>query len=297
MKKLIKVNWKMLSSFVLVFCLLLIPFNALADPTFVSANDPDLPDKARGVPKGGALRVFDFELDQVGITTLDLQRIEVFAPDAEITIVSDGGSSRGELPGVAYFRGKVADKQGSIVMFAVPKIGRGAIRGLITGKEGAWLFKGKDNMPGIQTRKVDVENELQDKTFECGVDQLSQSATEAFSEFTEAAAAVAAADLPTNVLYTAHMIVDTDYEYFQRFGFIAEDALEYMGDLFAYASSVYEREINTNLLIIGARLFGTNTDPYVENDCGCGTEGALDELQDTWSGILPDSLCRRRCWW
>ena len=49
-------------------------FAAGAAPSFVNAANPDLPEVAQGVPMGGALEVFGLELDQVGVTSLELER-------------------------------------------------------------------------------------------------------------------------------------------------------------------------------------------------------------------------------
>ncbi|HKX55643.1 MAG TPA: zinc-dependent metalloprotease family protein, partial [Xanthomonadales bacterium] len=61
-------------------------------------------------------------------------------------------------------------------------------------------------------------------------------------------------------------------------------AIAYLGDLFAYSSGLYEREIDTNLLITQVRLFSTNHDPYELMNAGCGGDGALDEVQNEWDG-------------
>jgi uncharacterized repeat protein (TIGR01451 family) len=244
---------------------------------------------------GGALRVFGLELDTYGTVSLQLERFSVFAPDATIEVV-DGPSV--SAPTDAYFQGLAADDPDSIVMLAVPENGRGGkIRGVITMPSGAWLLEGTPGQAGLRTRKVDLENELAGRTFECGVDKLPFNATNLLTAPNEASSAEAAG-IPVVVQYTAHMIVDTDYEYWLQFWNLpgntgnpertATEALTYLGDLFAYASIPYEREVRTNLLIIYARLFATNSDPYSHNGpgeaCGCDAYGKLNEVKDAWSG-------------
>jgi len=278
-------NWSLFISFFLALALS-VSGSLWADPTFVNAVDPDLPDKAQGVPKGGALSISEFELDGGGIVTLELERFSVFAADAELTVVSDNGTTTMSPPSDAYFRGWSDHDPESIVMLAVSE--NGSVRGIITGANGsAWLLErssGKAN--GLQNRKVDLEAELSGRTFSCGVANLPPTAASA------EAGAPEPAGIATNVQRTAHMIVDTDFEYWQVFG-NANDAFQHMGDLFAFASSVYEREIDTNLMIDHARLFADNSDPYsaVTTGCGAPPDGTLQELRAEWQGSpIPRTL-------
>jgi uncharacterized repeat protein (TIGR01451 family) len=289
-------TWLLYYSLALLLVALIIPMSVQAQPTFVNAANPALPAVAHGVPMGGALRVFDLELDQYGTTTLYLVRFPVFAPDATIEVV--GGSSV-PAPADAYFRGWAANDPKTVVMFAVPKKGKGKMRGVITGASGTWLLEGKPGAAGLKTRRVDLERELAGRTFECGADKLKKTAASMAAELAEGGV-VAAAGIPVNVLYTGHMIIDTDYEYWLQFwnqfsgttdGTVRAQqasaaAVQYLGDLLAYASTAYERDVNTNLIIQSARLFADNTDPYSANSnaCGCTGSGKLDEVQSVWSG-------------
>jgi uncharacterized repeat protein (TIGR01451 family) len=252
-----------------------------ADPTFVNAADPTLPDQARGVPKGGALTIFDLDLEAEGSVTLELERFAVFADDAKLTLVGDAGTTQLNLPGDAWFRGWADHDPNSLVVFAVSE--DGSARGLITGSNGAWLLEshpGKGR--GLLNRKVDLETELGGREFSCGAEPATSPAGGLSGG--DGSDAASAAGIPTNVIATAHIIVDTDFEYLQRFGGDAVAALTFLGDVFAYSSGLYEREINTNLLITSARLFSTNNDPYEATNAGCGDYGGLDEVQDEWSG-------------
>lgn len=263
---------------------LLVPCNALAAPTFVNAAAPDLPDVARGVPMGGALRVFDLQLDQYGTTALDLQRFGVFAAGATIEIV---GGPAVSVPNTAYFRGRVENSPNSSVFFAVPEKGKGRMHGVINDASGTWLLEENSGKPGFNTRKADLAKELAGRTFECAADGVNVTGA-------LPATAVAAAGIAADIRYTAHMIIDTDYEFWQQFWGMPDNngnpartaaaATTYVGDLIAYASIAYEREIRTNLQISYLRLFATSADPYSANGnaCGCTGDGKLDEVQNVW---------------
>ncbi|MGH9870003.1 MAG: M12 family metallo-peptidase [Candidatus Polarisedimenticolia bacterium] len=262
----------------------------------IHANAPDLPGKAHGVPMGGALRVHGLALDQAGTTDLVLERFEVFAPDATIVVV---GGAETPIPNVAYFRGRTSDDPSSMVLLAVPGpgFGKGKTHGVVLRSGGAWMMEKDQSNQTMRTRKVDLERELAGRTFDCDADRMSganlAAGLDALQQGT-GSTELNGIPLPLNVQYTAHYIIDTDYEYWQQFWNIyqpdvnktAAAALQYLGDLIAYASVVYEREVNTNIVISFARLFATNSDPYSENDdaCGCDGTGKLDEVQDVWDG-------------
>lgn len=275
--------WMSLCGSMLLSGVFLLASNAYAAPDFVNAADPDLPEKARGIPKGGALRVSGLMLDTLGEVTLDLERFTVFSPDTKIEVV---GGPAVNVPDVAYFRGAVADTPGSSVMMAVPKNGK--VRGVVSSKSGSWMMESGAGSSGLKNRKVDLAKELAGRTFECGVDSTTFTPD---NNNLAAANEAAAAGLPLNVQYTAHMIIDTDYEYWEQFwnryspdvNETAAKAIEYIGDLVAYTSIAYEREINTNLLIQQVRLFADNSDPYSAPGTGCGGDpGFLPELQAAW---------------
>ena len=256
-------------------------FQVSADPTFVNAANPALPAQARGVPKGGALRVFGLNVEGAGETTLKLQRFDAFTSDVKILV-----DYKNEIPAptTAYFRGRADFDPASVVMLVIPE--KGVPHGIIKSQHGAWRVHGKLRAPGLSARLVDIETETAGRDLGCGVDMmlLTEPPITSDGNILRLDAGQSESGLTgTNVQYTAHMIVDTDFEFYQNFG-DSRAALEYIGDVFAWTSTVYEREINTNIKISLARLFTTNHDPYTAMVSGCDGEGALDEVQDEWSG-------------
>ncbi len=266
----------MLSVF-LVIGGLFIPLSLSAEPTFVNAGHPNLPEVARGVPQGGALRIADFDLDGFGFTELELERFAVFAPDAEINV---NDNSTIAPPANAYFRGRAAGLPDTVVVLTVPE--HGAMRGLITDNSGTWLLAGNSGhgAHGLSNRKLGHDELSELPPFACGTESIAFDVEELTGDFS-AGTAPATVSLPSNVTHTARIAVETDYEYFAMFGNEA-DALAYMGDLFAYASAVYEREVNTNLLISWSRLWtnGAASDPW---EAQANTSTALDEFLGYWN--------------
>ena len=148
-------------------------FAAGAAPSFVNAANPDLPEVAQGVPMGGALEVFGLELDQVGVTSLELERFRVFDRDARLVVDNEYSVAP---PTDHYFRGRVEALPNSIVVMAVPE--QGPVRGLITDASGVWLLAGKSghSAPGLANRKVEMETELAGNPFVCGAEEVALEA-------------------------------------------------------------------------------------------------------------------------
>ena len=99
--------------FVRAFCVagsllaLSIPARA-AGPGLPSFASGDFGRVAKAVPMDGALRLENVEVAETGeAAAFDLERFQVFASDAEITIHGEGGeTTRQPAPANAYFRGK-----------------------------------------------------------------------------------------------------------------------------------------------------------------------------------------------
>ena len=74
--------------------------------------------------------------------------------------------------------------------------------------------------------------------------------------------------------------METDAEYYNHFGNTTA-ATNYAADLFAYASTIYEREIGTSMNVSYLRLWsgGTASDPWTAT---AGTSAALDEFVTYW---------------
>jgi hypothetical protein len=277
-------TWKSIAILCSLLAIVFLPYSSNAAPTFINATSPDLPSVARGIPMGGAIKVLDLDLDEIGSASLELERFTVFEPGAQLIVDNNYSVAP---PTDAYFRGHVNELPDSIVVLAIPE--QGAIRGIITDAAGVWLLAGNSghSAPGLTNRKINLETELKGKPFECGTEQIAHNAVDLLP--TSGEGGTETASLPANVTHTARVAVETDYEYYAMFGNV-DAANTYMADLFAYASTVYEREINTNLVISWSRLWtgGAASDPWNASD---DTLSALEEFQDYWNSgsDVPDT--------
>lgn len=258
--------------------LFLLPFlvsPVLAKPVEIPARSVQLPEVARGVPAGGALRVLGLTLGRRDAPDLELERFEVFSEDLEIE-----GAAATALPANAYFRGRIEGRPGSLVALTVPE--NGAMRGIAIAGDSAWLL-GSDprgRKPGLRSKKLRSRDFKRLPPFECGVTGHSD-----FASMDDVGATAPAAErLASNVSHSAKLAIETDHEFYQLF-WSETAALEYIGDLTAFASSMYEREANTSLVINYVRLWpeGGSSDPWsIHSD----TSSALGEFRSFWNANM-----------
>ncbi|MFN2425147.1 MAG: M12 family metallo-peptidase [Candidatus Binatia bacterium] len=260
--------------------LLAIPVAAsAAPPKEVRASSRDLAASARGVGRGAHLVIKGLTLEgQSAASTLDLERFDVWRPDAVVEI--DG--QRALPPATAYFRGSVGGEEGSEVMLSVRESGE--IQGLVRKGGRSWLVGKGRNQRALKSRKAD---ESQLPPFECGNDTAFTNEerlglTNLLPSDAEAPAALAGTVLDSP--YVASIAIETDYEYYAKFG-NTQNALDYMADLIGYSDIAYSREIDTDMQIGFARLWttGASNDPYtVTSD----TSAALTELRNYWNSNM-----------
>jgi hypothetical protein len=249
---------------------------ALAAPPrrVAHAAQADLGEVARRLPKRGSLRVEGVPFEGA-ITALELERFEAFAPDAQIVIAGDHGDVVLPAPDNAYYRGAVEGDLGAVAVLTARA--KGGVRGLIVKNGVPWVISdehGPERPPGLATRKVDLAREFAGHPFRCGADEAPKVPATSDSQSTGLAEPATAG---TTVNYTARVAVETDYEFFQRFG-NTTDATDYVGDLFAYASTIYESEVNTSLRVSYLKLWTTSADPWIQTSCG----SVLSEFRSYW---------------
>jgi hypothetical protein len=197
---------------------------------------------------------------------LDLERIRVFAEGAEIVAFSAGGERKLPVPGHAYFFGKVrgVDRSRAFVTLRT----NGEIRGVISERGETWLLRGQRGQPLSPAEKQHSLRELSAKSgFRCSAEDLIFSGENGnemllVSEQPRVALKVAAE-------YTARVAIDTDYEFLQIFSASTSLATDYVGDLFGYASGIYEDEIDTSLVIQYLSFWEDSNDPWGQTSTIC----------------------------
>ena len=253
----------------------------------VSSDTPrlsgaDLAVEASRISTGQRLQVTGIDLPATGESiVLEVERFEVFAPDAEIVVHGAGGHvTRLPAPANAYFRGKVAGEPGSRVFLEVLESGQ--TRGIVTrAGEETHLFDSADAngvaAGRLQAARVDAAMlKAGREPWKCGEEALPPTpSVEAGWDILAAAAASgtlpapATAPAPEVALYTARVAVETDYEYYTKFN-NTTNATNYVGNLLGYASTIYSNEIATSLIVQSVSLWTSSADPWSQTSTTCG---------------------------
>lgn len=259
---------------------LLIALAVLAAPSWsraaptVDAREPELAVAARTVPLGGELRLRELFLETLGPVELELERFRVFAEDAVIL----AGDSPLPVPAHAYFRGRIAGRPGSIAVLSFKF--DGAIDGLVLSAGELWRLASDDGRALLNATRLDVLEESRERPFTCDVPRLT--AANAATELPAAAVEPGTGSLETiDFSYTARIAVDTDWEFLQKFGGDVVAATDYVGDLFAFSSAIYEAEVDTSLYIGYLKWWpgpSAGVDPWTESGC----VEALGEFRGYW---------------
>lgn len=220
-----------------------------------------------------------------GPLALELERFEVFAPDAGIEIHDEVGSQRISPPPAAYYHGRIRGRENSVAVLNISE--RGEASGIVELGDRLWILENLQKRFGLPLELASREIRhdpppLAAKPFVCGVSQLPAGGRVTPSAgsplFLENAVAPLVEALPAGQLYQARVAIETDGEFYGLFGSSAS-TLDYITKLFAYATTIYEREAQTRLVLGDVTLWtNPNTDPWSFGSTSAG----LTAFKDYW---------------
>lgn len=247
------------------------------EAAFVDAHSAaEVARTARGLRLGARLHLEGVALGPGGTPVgLDLERFRVFAEEGRVVVHGPDGEEERPFPAHTYFRGGVIGEPGSSAVLTVPAVRRGAagVRGIVRVgseiwelREGAPRADGSRPLAGRQV-EVPAPEDGSPAGFACAAEALAPPPG-GFAATTAAPVENTAEAAATGTAHTARVAVETDHELYQQLG--GETALtDYVGDLFAYASSIYDAEIATDLQVTHLSVWATSADPYqYTQSCG-----------------------------
>lgn len=207
---------------------------------------------------------------------LEVSPLQVFAPGARIVVHGRLGDFLASPPSDRWFTGHVAGDPSSLVVLAR---GRG-VRGLVISQGRVSVLGPErhpfgDGPPGrTLLRTLDPETEAPDamRHFTCGTDSLPVP-PETTSPAPPGRRAL------SNVMYFAGIAVETDYELYAKFNSTV-NLTKYVGDLFAFVSAVYQRDVLVTLQVNYLSIWTTPADPW---NATSGTSAALSEFVTYWN--------------
>jgi hypothetical protein len=222
---------------------------------------------------------------EAGEAQLELERFDIFAANAEILVHEDSKIRRRPPRKGAYYHGRVSGHQDSLAVLSVDDNGR--TQGIVQLGDRVWLLN--DDRPdrrqrlNLRSRSM-PEQALPGQPSEpmrCGLDTLKQTESGQQSSLVSQAMALEPliAPLPAGQLFQATIAIETDGEFYALFG-NAESATAYIANLFAYASTLYERETQTRLNLGQINLWpNAATDPWSFTSTSAG----LTAFKGYWS--------------
>ena len=224
-------------------------------------------------------------IESGGLARFDLERFQVFATNSKIVVHTAEGDLYQEIPRNLYFKGRISDDPHSIVVMSV--LEDGVVRGIVSRASRFWVFEGDAiNRMGASTIRIRaieaaVELEHDAQGFQCTADDLQPPPPDERFEQTEGQRRVS----PLNAAYTARIAVETDNEFFNKFG-NATDAANYVADIIAFGSVIYSGEVNTSWFLQFLSLWAPgSTDPWAQNSPDCGLFEFGRYWNDNHSGI------------
>jgi hypothetical protein len=221
-------------------------------------------------------------LDDGSTVSLDLEAFEVFAPGA--SIIEYTGTRRRRLPPPQdhYLRGGVMGDLDSLVVLASGPTVRGFVytKGkLYTIAPDRDVYADDRPDPVARLRMLDPERDRPPDAsfFHCDSESLPKPPPESGS-VTALGMPISVQPMWTSTVYTVNLAIETDYEFYQKFGSTSGE-LRYIGDLTAAASAIYWRDVKSVFQIGTVHLYSSASDPWtVTSD----TLNALYELGDYW---------------
>lgn len=221
------------------------------------------------------------------VETLNLERFEVWAPDAEIVVEGEGGvRQRLPRPKTQFFRGSVEGDPESTVFLSVEE--DSSMQGMILANERRYDVRTRRGRAGLQrdhdgevfVREIGIEDEEYGSGFIC--EREAQTITElATSPQLRGEAALpirAEGALSPTATYTLNIAIDTDFELLQDFGGQASDATDvttFVANVVGAASTIYRRDLRTDLSLVFTRVHTSASDPF----------NVVPGLPGTWNGV------------
>ncbi|HET7435661.1 MAG TPA: M12 family metallo-peptidase [Thermoanaerobaculia bacterium] len=262
--------------------------------------------------ENGRVRIENVPLVDDRLETLVLERFDVLAPNATIEVFDrEGKATRVEPQAMRQFRGHVEGDPASVVFITMGK----EVGGLIVTREHKFTLSSAKAVRGavraeraneetsehsdVAIEEVPLEDDFAVGTgFVCGVEGAPVHALKGMVP--QSLAMNVAADAYTwptaSAVTVLNMAIESDSALYANFGNNAASVETFLRNLLAAASTIYHRDLRTDLRIsyLGIR---TNSDPWSVNPgqtgswngktVGYSTTHALLEYGDYWHNTPP----------
>lgn len=220
--------------------------------------------------------VQDFPLPRAHRVDLELMSFDVLTPNARLVSVDELGAREVPRPVMVSFRGVAIGDPESVVTL---NLFGGRIAGSIRTAEGEFVISPGTFDPerpaagAISVRRREADPDQPDQPF-CAADELEHPVA-----LGGAQTALAALAIDGDTLLEAEVAIDGTYEWYEHFGSLTA-AQNYILNVMAQVSTIYENEVNVQIVVPYLRVFTTSADPYTDTT---NTSTLLSELRSEWN--------------
>jgi hypothetical protein len=262
----------------------------LAAATVSKLND-DVLAPLRGPVVARRIHIDNMPLYAHGTVKIDLEEFQVWAPGAKV-IVSDGKSVQYlDPPPMRFFRGLVNGDPESFAYFSIEGT-TGAISGLIATRDGRFATNASRRRPAVRPHAGGLGNDptgdydyyltamddgdelsMAGQTWACEVEKLPGFPPinkRILAETDAGGHPVTALGISGTQSYAIAVEVETDFELYQNAGSNVTTATTYITNLSGAVSTIYNRDIHTNLLQQNVHIYTSASDPWSATDAPSG---------------------------
>lgn len=243
---------------------------------------------------------------------LELERFEVFAPDADIKVLGADDAVLEKLapPAIRYFRGRIAGEEDSLVFVAVAAsridgiIFKGDRRFGIAGRRRVERQRGARDGDGVEffIAESDVADDIpaDGKGFVCELEDAPISGKPRLSDVVQDLKVQPDGALPTSsARWVINMAVETDYELYLNSGSTTGNVTTFIGSLIGAMSAIYNRELSAQVVLTSLTINSSVSDPFTVVPGVAGTWNgnpvtysarmAMLEFGDRWHNSPPSA--------
>ncbi|MFN2441412.1 MAG: M12 family metallo-peptidase, partial [Thermoanaerobaculia bacterium] len=232
--------------------------------------------------------------------TLQLEEFDVYAPGAIVEAIGEGGVAE-RLPRseIRFFRGGLAGEVDSLAFLAVGAKGthgfimredrKYRIRSVVTGKP---RFRGGEPLE-VFIEEVELTDEMSwEEPWMCEVDDFPVAAGLGGGDAIRSALMHVEPNalVSPNATYVLNLVVEGDYELYQRQSSSSTNTVNYLANLVAATSVIYKRDLQTELRIAYSGHHTAVGDPFTMDPATNGSHTVLDalvEFGDRWHNAAP----------
>ncbi len=225
-------------------------------------------------------------------SVIDLEEFQVWAPGAKVIIHGDNGVVLQKLdpPPMRFFRGLVNGDPESFAFFSMEPSGRN-IQGLVVTRDEKYSVSSA-RRPGQTPRTIDSVTDTDtflttfddadtlagpDQTWQCEVDKMTvHPPAGAFHATGADGLPVTALGISGTQSYAINIEVETDYELFVNAGSIAANVTNYITNLTGAVSTIYNRDLHTNVMQRNVHVYTSAADPWTVT----ATPASIAELNE-----------------